>query len=361
MRTTSQNVGSALAWMGVALAGLAVQAPALAQEAQPTTVQLYGIIDTGIQIDNTGVAGAGWIKKVTPGNQWASRLGVKGNEDLGGGLQAEFNIETGISSDSGDTITYGTTAFWARRSVVGIKGGFGELLLGRDYTPGFWSVIQSDRNRYGLPGTVSLASQLRDARADNGIFYNTPFVAGFVGRFALALGEGVVGRLAAGSVDYRSGPLYATVALQRREALLTATSPSGHNNEGGAGIEYTIGSYVVNAGYWATDPVAGIAGSIDRTRAGWLGGGFVFGNSVVYAQVAKTKFTYVAAGSGSAVNYGVSYNYNLSKRTNLYASYGGVSNDSRSNMALSTGSVRTGGTVFGADPKALVVGIKHSF
>ncbi len=100
---------------------------------------------------------------------------------------------------------------------------------------------------------------------------------------------------------------------------------------------------------------------LSGSKAFWVGAAYTVGQHVIYAQLARTKFDYVSAPSGKATNYGISYNYFLSKRTNLYASYGGVSNDANSRMALSTGSVRVGGTVFGADPRAMVVGMKHSF
>ncbi|GAA0746999.1 porin [Ideonella azotifigens] len=333
--------------------------PTLAQD----QVTVYGIVDAGVLVSKTGAPGAHWTKAVDSGHQWNSRLGFRASEDLGDGLQAIFNTETGFGLDTGTTVTYGepASAFWARRSVVGLKGRFGEVLLGRDYSPGFWTIIQSDRNRYGLPGTISVASQLREARINNGVFYNSPAWSGFIGRAAIAAGEGIAGKLMAGSIDYRRPDLFATVSLQRRKLLATSTQAAGHFDEGGFGVEYKLAAYAANLGCWRTDPVTATTGAVDNTRACWIGASASFGQHVLWTQVARTSFEHLNTPSGRAINYGLSYNYLLSKRSNLYASYGGVDNDANTNLALATGSARVGGAGRDADPRGFVAGIKHSF
>lgn len=339
-------------------AALALAAPAAFAQG---SVTIYGTLDAGLQYSDTGVPGAGSIKSLSSGNQYANRLGFRGSEDLGGGMHAVFNLEHGLDLDTGAAQTLGTGAFWARRAHVGLKGSFGEVLLGRDYTPGFWFVFLTDRNLYGLPGTVSIASQLSDARANNGIFYTTPSFSGLSGRLAVAAGEGVTGKFYGGSVEYRNGGLFATAAVQRRDTFATATAPAGSLDQHGIGTNYRFGNYAVNAAYWATDPVDGAAGSLAETQAFWVGASATFGVHVVYAQVAKTSLDFVGGSTGRAVTWGLSYNYLLSKSTSLYASYGGVSNDAHARLALTTGTERIGGAVAGADPKALVAGLLVKF
>jgi len=326
-----------------------------------STVTIYGTMDAGLTVSKTGAPGVGSIKGVSSGNQVANRLGFRGTEDLGGGLQALFNLESGIDLDTGSPQTLGTGGFWARRSVVGLKGPFGEVTLGRDYTPGFWLVFFSDRHSSGLPGNVLVASQLSDSRTNNGVFYTSPSLGGVTGRLAVAAGEGITGKLYGGSVEYRSGGLYAAVAAMRRDTLATATAPEGSTDQLGLGAQYRFGAYAVNAGFWQGDPVDGATGSVAKTRAYWLGAGATFGEHVIYAQVAKTEFDFVAHASGAGTTYGIAYNYFLSKRTNLYAGYGGVNNDANSRLALLIGTERTGGTTPGADPKALTAGVVHRF
>lgn len=326
-----------------------------------SSVSLYGLIDVGVQLNTTGAPGSEWTKAMTSGNQSASRLGFRGSEDLGGGLQAIFNLEAGINTDAGDIAGYGTTAFFARRSVVGLKGNFGQVMLGREYTPGFWNVHQLDRHAFGLPGTISTASQLQDSRADNGIFYTSPSFGGVTGRLSYAFGESVAGKLLAGSVEYRDDRLFASAAVQRRDVLAKPSLSSGNNLEGGFGLGYKFGRVSTNAGFWKTDVHATQSGALQATKSIWVGLGITSGVHALYGQVARTEFDRIGAAGGRAFNYGVAYNYTLSKRTNLYAAYGGTNNDAGSSMALQTGSVRVGGSVRGADPRALVVGVRHSF
>ncbi|MBT8537360.1 porin [Polynucleobacter paneuropaeus] len=115
-----------------------------------SSVTVYGIIDEGITGGNTYSAGggaanssSGVVKSTgmgfTSGNQSTSRLGFKGNEDLGGGLSAFFTYEIKMDNDS--------SAAWstARQAFVGIKkNGFGSIAAGTQNTPVYDAVLQSD-------------------------------------------------------------------------------------------------------------------------------------------------------------------------------------------------------------------------
>ena len=102
----------------------ALSTGALAQ----SSVTLYGIVDAAVAVEDTGETGKGSRKVLNSGNQSSSRIGLRGEEDLGGGLKAEFNIESGLALDTGTA----DSAFWGRRAVVGLKGGFGSFFLGRE-------------------------------------------------------------------------------------------------------------------------------------------------------------------------------------------------------------------------------------
>ena len=75
----------------------ALSTGALAQ----SSVTLYGIVDAAIAVEDTGEIGKGSRKVLNSGNQSSSRIGLRGGEDLGGGLTAEFNIESGLALDTG--------------------------------------------------------------------------------------------------------------------------------------------------------------------------------------------------------------------------------------------------------------------
>jgi len=229
-------------------------------------------------------------------------------------------------------------------------------------------VIQTDRSRYGLPGTVSTPSQIAVTRTNNGIFYKSPTIGGLTGRLAYTLGlEGTTsardqGRLAAASVDYKAGNLFLSAAIQNRRDLVPgSTTQTTSFNEGGAGIEYEFAPFVVSAGFWTTNPVTVTASAVDKAKAYWIGAGMTVGVGQVNAQVSRTEVDVVGRGEGGALTYGISYSHPLSRRTALYAAYGGVRNNDNARLPLNTGSQRVGGVVFGADPSAVVVGMRHSF
>lgn len=103
------------------------------------------------------------------------------------------------------------------------------------------------------------------------------------------------------------------------------------------------------------------AGAVDKSKAYWLGVGTTVGIGQLNAQVTRTTVEPIGRSEGRALTYGVAYHHPLSKRTTLYAAFGGVKNDGNARLPLNTGSQRVGGVVFGADPRALVTGIRHVF
>lgn len=351
--------------------GIAVALLAATQAyAQSSAVQIYGILDAGVEVNKTGAPNTGRNYFLNTGNLAASKLGFRGSEDLGGGLKAVFNLEMGIYVDTGATVSFPDepSSFFARRSVVGLQSEFGDVYLGRDLTPAFRSLLSIDRFRMGLPGHLLNASQISTSRASNGIFYTTPSAAGVTGRFALTAGtEGTTpapdqGRIQSAAVDFRRGDLVLTAAyLRRRDLVPGSTTSTTYYREGGFGGEYKAGAWTFDAGGFFTDPVTATANAVDKSKAAWLGVGLAFGVSEVNVQVTRTNVDVVGRGRGRATTFGVEYLYALSKRTWLYAALGGVNNSENARLVLNTGSQRVGGVVFGADPRATLVGVSHSF
>ncbi len=122
--------------LAVALMGLGLAAHAQAQGQAQSTVTIYGIIDSGLRygdgLDGAYAGIAGNTTVVNSGINTTSRLGYRGTEDLGGGLKAVFNLESGLNIDTGATSN--ATKFFDRASVVGLQGGFGTVTLGRQTT-----------------------------------------------------------------------------------------------------------------------------------------------------------------------------------------------------------------------------------
>lgn len=135
-------------------AGLVLAGTALGASAQ-TSVTLYGLLDASVEYARHtagATAGSGSALRVQPGVQAGSRWGLTGTEDLGGGLKGIFTLESGIDNDTGAFNTQGAPGVgFTRRAFVGVdKAGLGQVYLGRDYTPAFWVVLNSDRMQRGL-------------------------------------------------------------------------------------------------------------------------------------------------------------------------------------------------------------------
>src|SRR5690606_22919782 len=137
--------------------------PAFAQA--QTNVTMYGIVDASVNAidlgDNSRTA-----MVVGTGTMSTSRWGVRGSEDLGGGLKAVFQLEAEVGVDDGAQDPQG---FWARTAQVGLQGGFGTIKLGRGYTPAFRMVGTWDALSYGLFNNL-LTSTVGNNGADGGYF-----------------------------------------------------------------------------------------------------------------------------------------------------------------------------------------------
>jgi predicted porin len=162
----------------VALAVLGVFAGAASAQ---SSVTLYGIIDVGYDAIDTDVLGAPKTSGLVSGVQSGSRWGLRGSEDLGGGLKANFQLESGFSNDTGLSAQGGR--LFGRAAWAGLGGGFGELRLGRMQTAGSEIVVPIDPfgtgfNLAGMQATFALATT---DRADNSVMYRSPTVGGFAG------------------------------------------------------------------------------------------------------------------------------------------------------------------------------------
>jgi predicted porin len=351
------------------VAVLAAAAAAACGANAQSSVQIYGIMDAGVMTSDTGAPGDKSKLEVSTGNQAGTRLGFRGTEDLGGGLKAVFHLEMGIANDTGTILTFGQPAsiVFGRKSVVGLQSRYGDVYLGRDYTPAWWTIFQTDRFRFGLPGTTSVSSGVVETRANNGIFYHSPVMGGFRTRLAYTLGSESAtareaGRLAGIQLEYRANKLLVTGTVQNRHDLVPgSTTAVASLKERGAGVEYDFGRFVVSSGFWRTDPVTATAGATDKSRAVWLGASMPVGAGEFKAQVTRTSVDVFGRGSGHAVTAGVAYVHHLSKRTHVYGGVGTVRNDSNTRLPLNVGTVRVGGSVFGADPRAALVGVRHDF
>ena len=118
------------------LAALSLNNSATAQ----TNVQVYGLIDAGVEAVNHAGPNDHGVVRVISGGKNTSRWGFRGTEDLGGGLKAVFQLEGGILLDTGAT----DGPLFKRQANVGLEGGFGRVVIGRSFTTTYDLVIKVD-------------------------------------------------------------------------------------------------------------------------------------------------------------------------------------------------------------------------
>jgi predicted porin len=310
-----------------------------------TSVTVYGIVDMGIVRETGGASGS--VSRLSSGVESGSRLGFRGTEDLGGGLAANFVLETGIAADAGG-FNQGGLAF-GRQSYVGLSGGFGALNMGRQYTPEYLTLSTvADPFANGLAGAAGNLMAKSGTRMDNAIKYTTPNLSGFNGEIAYGFGE-VAGdtaksRAVGASVGYAAGPVNVRLGYHN---LNNPTASDSTKNTLLAG-SYDFGpakahlAYGVNKGTGTTD------------SADWLIGATVpFGpHKILASYIRKNDKT---AADKDASQLALGYTYALSKRTDLYAAYARINN--RNGALFTVGN----NTDTGTGDKAFNLGMRHTF
>lgn len=326
------------------LALAALTAFAGAASAQ-SSVTLYGRVDLSVG------KGIGTAEK-SMGNGSGSRLGVRGVEDLGGGMSALFNIEHRFNADTGSDSS-GGLRHWNGRSFVGLQGGFGQVVFGREYSTAFlgsqlvadpwgWDTIISGTLGGGaglnpaITGGGSAGKMIAKVRYDSSATYRIS-ASGF--SFAAQIAEAtdtiykVKNKPVNFAVGYASGPIAVGLGYERtgEEAAATAKWMTIHGS-------YNLGMVKLGALYGTGTTAA------DEDRRSWLVTAVApMGAGEFRASYGRLKNEPpVGASSDMAKGFALGYHYNMSKRTTLYV-------DLARNTALTT------------EKSGYDFGIKHNF
>lgn len=280
-----------------------------------SSVTLFGVLDVNMRSAKTGSTS---IKSLSTDGMGSSRLGFRGVEDLGGGMRAGFWLESGLAADSGaqggsnglSTVTFN------RRATVSLMGGFGEVRLGRDYTPSFWNYTVFDP--FGTNGVGAMSAlistlgsgALTFVRDNNTVGYFLPSMGGVYGQAQVAAGEGVTGqKYMGGRIGYAGGPVNVAAAFGKTNKTGAMTDDYTDMNFGGS---FKMGPATLMGQYSKRD----YANADQKT---WLVGTVIgFGASSIKASYAKSSGTPATA---DAKLFAVGYLYSLSKRSTLYAHY----------------------------------------
>ena len=292
----------------IALAVLGLSGAAMAQ----SSVTLYGVADAGVgKIEAGSLAGGNDAHDKTEFignslmNNGNSRLGVRGVEDLGGGLKAGFNFETGLDVDNG--AADGT--FWARQANLSLSGGWGTLKLGRQFTPSYLTTAT-----YELTGTANysvLANSYNyvgiGSRAPSAFAYVTPNFGGLTAAVAYVTKTDLGATKAAWDlgVMYANGPLSAGLSANK-----FANSKTNYQ----VGGKYSFGNFALAASYTQASK-----GTPAVRRGFGLGGSANFGAFALTLDLTRdTKNEWLGKKYTNGV---VELKYALSKRTFVYGAF----------------------------------------
>jgi predicted porin len=353
--------------MKKSLIALAVLASAAGAASAQSSVTLFGIVDAVVAVGRGTVADR---TQLTDSGYNSSRLGFRGTEDLGGGMSASFWLEAGLNNDSGEgdptnvnNQASGTGAAssgrqgltFNRRSTVSLAGGWGELRLGRDYTPQFWNLTVFDpfgTNGVGTTQTLnSIITGSTAVRASNTIGYFLPGnLGGFYGQAQYYMGENAQNGAATEDdgngiglrVGFANGPFNVAFATSRTEYA------AGDVRQSNIGGQWDFGIAKAMAHYSRDEN-----GTIDGK--GWLIGGlFPIGAGEIRA--AYSRYETDAAGQPETKKLALGYVHNLSKRTAVYTTWARVRNSGGAAQAL-------GGSTTGvnANSSGFDLGVRHSF
>ncbi|MBL8334303.1 MAG: porin [Rubrivivax sp.] len=339
------------------LALAALTAFAGAASAQ-SSVTLFGIVDAGFARVS---AGGNSAMGISNSGYNSSRLGFRGVEDLGGGLKASFHLEGQLFNDVGQGSNATTGFNFLRRSTVSLMGGFGEIRVGRDYTPTFWNTTVYDpfgTNGIGQSMTPAMGggNQSAAVRSNNSISYFTPAMGGISVQVMKGFGEQLSNAANKKENDYlgfrvgyAAGPISTHVAYGKTEGATDA-----------ADVKYMNAGFSFNAGMFV--PIVTFAQ--EKTGAGAKVRGVLAGLNVnLGAGTIRTAYSkYDIANSGNDWNkLALGYVHNLSKRTAVYATYARVSNDGAQTKSVANNGISAGASSAGGSSSGMEFGVRHSF
>ena len=145
-----------------------------------SSLTLYGVVDVAVEhLSKTSPNGDSLTRMPGFTGSVPSRFGLRGSEDLGGGLRAGFTLESGFGADTG-SFNQGNRLF-GRQAFVNLSGNWGSVMLGRQYTMLFHGLLGSDILGPNAFGSGSLDVYVPNARTDNAIGYLGTFSGVTVG------------------------------------------------------------------------------------------------------------------------------------------------------------------------------------
>jgi predicted porin len=353
-----------------------------------SSVTMFGVVDLNVRYVNNDET----TYSLGQDGMASSRLGFRGVEDLGGGLKASFWLEAALGPDTGrgsgsfgngtttvalpggGSVTNENSFLFQRRSTVSLSNQWGELRLGRDYTPQFWNWTVFDPfGTNGVGAATNLALEVGNiggsggaygtlVRANNSVQYILPngvFGPGLYGQVMVAAGEAALGnKMWGGRIGYAAGPFNVAVAYSDTD-ITDAVNATNWNIAGSWDFKF-----LKLSAFYSQIEADGVI--LAPEQKNWfIGASMPFGQAnfkISWGQADGTNFSAIASAAGStsrgAKQWALGADYNLSKRTAVYATVAAINNDDDSafrvtaqSSALSRGTSSTG----------FEMGVRHSF
>lgn len=346
-----------------------------AQAQAQSNVTIYGLVDAGIVSERGGVAGN--VTKVTSGIGGQSRLGFRGTEDLGSGLSAIYQLETGFKADDGTLDS--TNTIFNRQAFVGLKSkDAGQLTIGRQYTMLYLAQSQvADPFGAGYAGTIKnlFPSAGANTRVSNALVYSTPTMGGFSADALYALGEqagsATAGRQFGLGLNYAEGPLNARLVYNNKnnDTAAVGTTPAklqdtGRNTMFAANYDFKVvkAYFAYGADKGVNSAVLPSANAFGYTVAPkpstdsnevLIGAQIPAGSGTIMASYIRKNDKTV--NNQDADQWALGYLYNLSKRTGAYLAYGKIKNKNGAGYTVGNNNEA------GSGDKAFNAGIRHAF
>lgn len=348
----------------LALAAIAASSAAFAQ----SSVTLSGVVDASVE----SIKGDNTVTRVSSDNLASSRIAFKGVEDLGGGLKATFLLDASLKTDTGAA---DSSRFFGRSAYVGLTGGFGEVRLGRqDSLIGGQTAAAIGTQGYDEAVIAQTLGGVAYRRIDNAVTYFAPaFVPGLTLAAQYSTAVGVNATNAENAYGNNSDRAYGFLANYANGPISGGLSYIHVNTDVAGDIENTgwfvYGAYDFGAAkltaYFNQDDqdgakddrrTFGLKVAVPVAQAVTLSAGYA---RVQGANASSTTFNTKGTTDDTASILTLKAQYDLSKRTALYALYSQVYNDN--NTALKVGGSNGVTTGLDKSSRGLAIGVRHSF
>nr|WP_325072545.1 porin [Paraburkholderia acidisoli] len=288
-----------------------------------SSVTLYGAIDTSIEVTNPG---SGYVARMDSGAYRGSRIGLRGAEDLGGGVKLLFDLENGFGSANGAYAVANT--LFNRQAWIGVGTPYGIVRVGRQYSP-IYIPFKGQLDAFGAGTIASGLDNLSKITPyeSNAITWISPEIKGFSATVMTSLrdasdddGNGLAGHIE--TVSWRGGPVRVSYAHQQ-------THGSGALRANLGGVSYDFGPLTAFLSYFNGD------GGTPRYHNDGVAVSARYAlTSRLRASLGYTFLRDQSGGGNDADQFSAACEYDLSKRVLLYASAGWLRNRGEAQFTL---------------------------